>query len=128
MDKSLWIIVENTHEALVDKDTFESVQNTSNEIPKVRVEREKRLFENLIYCKECGNFLTVSYRRNHDYWSVNCNKYSRDPKRRLCEPHFFPYEYLEEQLLKRVTKTLKGYIKGLDMDSINKRVANSRRS
>lgn len=125
LDKSLWIIVENTHEALVDKDTFNSIQNTSNEIPKVKVEREKRLFENLIYCKECGNFLTVSYRKNHDYWSVNCNKYSRDPKRRLCEPHFFPYEYLEEQLLKRVTKTLKSYIDGLNIDSINKKISNS---
>ena len=94
LDKSLWIIVENTHEALVDKETFESIQHTSNEIPAVKTQREKRLFENLIYCKECGNYLTVAYRRNHDYWSVNCNKYARDPRRRLCEPHFFPYNYL----------------------------------
>ena len=125
LDKSLWIVVENTHEALVDKDTFNSIQTTSNEIPSVKNDREKRLFENLIYCKECGNYLTVSYRKNHDYWSVNCNKYSRDPKRRLCEPHFFPYNYLEEQLLKRVTKTLKAYINEINLDSINKKVANS---
>ena len=43
------------------------------------VKRDKRLFENLLYCKECGNTLTVSYRKNHDYWTVNCNRYSRDP-------------------------------------------------
>jgi DNA invertase Pin-like site-specific DNA recombinase/chaperonin cofactor prefoldin len=125
LDKSLWIIVENTHEALIDKDTFNSIQNNSNEIPKVKTERKKRLFENLIYCKECGNYLTVAYRRNHDYWSVNCNKYARDPRRRLCEPHFFPYNYLEEQLLKRVLKTLKSYIRDLDIDSVNKKVSDS---
>lgn len=125
LDKSLWIIVENTHEALVDKETFELVQHTSNEIPKVKTEREKRLFENLIYCKECGNYLTVAYRRNHDYWSVNCNKYARDPRRRLCEPHFFPYNYLEEQLLDRVTKTLSSYIEGLNTDDVNKKLKDS---
>lgn len=125
LDKSLWIIVENTHEALVDKETFESIQHTSNEIPAVKTQREKRLFENLIYCKECGNYLTVAYRRNHDYWSVNCNKYARDPRRRLCEPHFFPYNYLEEQLLARVTKTLSTYIDGLDIDSVNKKLKDS---
>lgn len=122
LDKSLWIIVENTHEALVDKETFESIQNTSNEIPAVKTPREKRLFENLIYCKECGNYLTVAYRKNHDYWSVNCNKYARDPRRRLCEPHFFPYNYLEEQLLARVTKTLSTYIDGLDIESVNNKL------
>lgn len=125
LDKSLWIIVENTHEALVDKETFELVQHTSNEIPKVKTEREKRMFENLIYCKECGNYLTVAYRRNHDYWSVNCNKYARDPRRRLCEPHFFPYNYLEEQLLDRVTKTLSSYIEGLNTDDVNKKLKDS---
>ena len=122
LDKSLWIVVENTHEALVDKETFESIQHTSNEIPAVKTQREKRLFENLIYCKECGNYLTVAYRRNHDYWSVNCNKYARDPRRRLCEPHFFPYNYLEEQLLARVTKTLSTYIDGLDIETVNNKL------
>ena len=122
LDKNFWIIVENTHEALVDKETFDSIQHTSNEIPPVKTKREKRLFENLIYCKECGNYLTVAYRKNHDYWSVNCNKYARDPKRRLCEPHFFPYNYLEEQLLEKVTETLSRYIKGLDMDAVNKKL------
>ena len=49
----------------------------------VNTNRKKRLFENLIYCRECGNTLTVSYRKNHNYWTVNCNRYSRDPRRRM---------------------------------------------
>ncbi|MDO5556918.1 MAG: recombinase family protein [Clostridia bacterium] len=122
LDKSLWIIVEDTHEALVDKETFQSVQDKPPKITRTKTPREKRLFENLIFCKECGNFLTVAYRRNHDYWSVNCNRYARDPKRRRCEPHFFPYNYLEEQLLKQVTKTLKQYIKELDIEYVNNKV------
>jgi len=122
LDKSHWIIVENTHEALVDKDTFNAIQNMPNRIPPVKTEREKRLFENLIYCKECGNYLTVAYRKNHDYWSVNCNRYARDPKRRRCEPHFFPYNYLEKQLLAKVMETLKKYVKAMDMNYVNNKI------
>ena len=60
LDKSMWIIVENTHEPLVDKTTFEYIQ-TLKKRPNVschsHVEREKRLFEGLLYCKECKNRL-----------------------------------------------------------------------
>lgn len=100
LPKSNWDVVSNTHEALVDRYIFESVQNNVKRTIKSNItNRDKRLFENLLYCKECGNTLTVSYRKNHNYWTINCNRYSRDPRRRMCEPHFSPYDKLEEALL-----------------------------
>ena len=42
----------NTHEALVDRYIFESVQNNVKRTTKSNVtNRDKRLFENLLYCK-----------------------------------------------------------------------------
>ena len=123
LPKSNWDIVKNTHEALVDRFIFESVQNNVKRTNKSNVaKRDKRLFENLLYCKECGNTLTVSYRKNHDYWTVNCNRYSRDPKRRMCEPHFSPYEMLEEALLEVIKNTCKKYLKKLDISKISKNI------
>ena len=123
LDKSFWIIKENTHEPLVDKETFYTILNSKpKRIRNTDTGREKRLLENLIFCKECGNTLTVTYRKNHDYWTVNCNRYSRDPKRGFCEPHFFPYDYLEEQILKRVKATLKKYLSQIDMDKLSSEV------
>lgn len=122
LDKSLWIVVENTHEPLVDKKTFMTIQNSPNRIRKTTTGRDKRLLENLLYCKECGNTLTVVYRKNHDYWSVNCNRYARDPRRGFCSPHFFPYDYLEEQILKKVRTTFKHYISMIDMNKITDEV------
>ena len=87
LDKSLWIIVDNTHEALVDKYTFNSINKTKNRIYKKR-KRPERLLEGLLFCYECGNRLGITYRKKQDYWCINCNKYSRDPVRRMCEPHF----------------------------------------
>ena len=111
LPRSNWDIVKNTHEALVDRITFERVQNNVKRVNKtINTNREKRLFENLIYCEECGNQLGVMYRKNHDYWTVNCNRYSRDPRRRMCEPHFMPYDKLEEALLETIKKSCKEYI------------------
>lgn len=118
-----WVIRENVHEPLVDRDVFELIQRRKHQKvknTKPTSRRMIRLFESLLYCKECGNKLTVSYRKNHDYWSVNCNKYSRDPRRRMCEPHFFPYVYLEQQLLDHIDEYLSKYINDIGIDNLNK--------
>ena len=123
LPKSNWDIVKNTHESLVDRFIFESVQNNIKRTTKTTItKREKRLFENLLYCKECGNTLTVSYKKNHDYWTINCNRYSRDPKRRMCEPHFSPYEKLEESLLEVIRNTCKKNLNKLDVSEISKSI------
>lgn len=125
LDEKLWIIVENTHEALVDKDTFNYVntlrkRNTRNY--EVKTNREKRLLEGKLFCKECQNRLTVLYRKKLDYWSVNCNRYSRDPVRGRCYTHFYPYNYLEEQILEQMNKSLSKLIKELDVNELTNEV------
>ena len=117
--KENWIVVKNTHEPLVDRMVFEKIQNNVKRTNITNItKREKRLFENLLYCKECGNTLTITYRKNHNYWTINCNKYSRDPKRHLCYPHFMPYDQLEEALLEVVKKTCKKYLDAINVPDL----------
>ena len=125
LDEKLWIIVENTHEPLVDKDTFEYVnilrkRNTRNY--EVKTNREKRLLEGKLFCKECKNRLTVLYCKKQNYWSVNCNRYSRDPVRGRCYSHFYPYNYLEEQVLEQINKYISKLIKELNIKELNDEV------
>ncbi len=120
LEKEFWIIVENTHEPIVSKEVFERIQGSIKRTKKTFSKREKRLFENLLFCKECGNMLTLTYRKSKNYWTINCNKYSRDPKRRLCEPHFMPYDKLEEALLNTIKSTCKKYINSFDIDNLAK--------
>ena len=122
-----WIIVENTHEPLVDKATFNKINNKGKyTIPKTRVNREKRLLENLFICRECGNGLTINYRKKLDYWTINCNKFTRYSKEKQCVSHFMPYDLLEEMILKKVKYTLKKFIGNLDIEylanEVNKRI------
>lgn len=123
LPKSNWDIVPGTHEPLVDKLTFERIQGNVKRTNVSVSNREKRLFENLLFCKECGNALTITYRKNHNYWTINCNKYARDPRRRLCEPHFMPYDKLEKALLEVVRTTCRNYISQIDSKVLSKEIA-----
>ena len=128
VDEKFWIIVNNNHEALVEKDTFEYVNKLRKRKTRnqgVKTGREKRLLEGKLFCKECSNRLTVLYRRNLDYWSVNCNRYSRDPVRGRCYSHFYPYNYLEEQILEQINKSVSKLIKELDLKELNNEVVKS---
>ena len=127
LDESFWIIVENTHEPLVSKAMFESIQNAPSRTRITHCNREKRLLENLLTCKECGNTLTVLHRKNKNYkdntyWSVNCNKYARDPRRKLCYPHFFPYDKLEEVILGAIKNTCQGYLDSLNIKELSEKI------
>jgi len=127
LPKSNWDIVKNTHEPIVDRIIFEKVQNNIKRTNVTNItKREKRLFENLLYCKECGNTLTITYRKNHNYWTINCNRYSRDPKRRMCEPHFIPYDKLENALLDAIKKTCKQYLQPIDISNLANEINNKK--
>lgn len=125
LDESLWMIAENTHEPLVDKTTFEYVQSLRKRYTRnvpIKTGREKRILEGKLFCKECGNRLSVYYRKKQDYWSINCNRYSRDPKRGRCSSHFFPYNYLEDQILEKIYESVSSFIKELNIDELNREV------
>lgn len=126
LPKNMNFIVENTHEPLIDKQTYDYVQvliRSRIKNSKIKTNRSKRLFEGLLFCKECTKRLSVNYRSSIDYWSINCNRYSRDPMRGRCYSHFFPYDYLEEQLLAEFNKILNTYFKNLDINELNNEVS-----
>lgn len=131
LEKEFWIIVENTHEPLVSKTVFEAIQNAPARVRTIHCNREKRLLGNLLVCKECGNSLSVLYRKNKNYkdgkyWSVNCNKYARDPRRHLCYPHFFPYDKLEEKIMSVIKTTCQKYLDSLNIKELSEKVLQDR--
>ena len=121
LDENLWIIVENTHEPLVDKETFMLINRKKKNKNRTYQKRKRpeRLLEGLLFCKECGNRLGILYRKKQDYWCINCNRYARDPVRRLCEPHFFAYNYFEELVLKEIKNCLDGLFNDLNYNDLN---------
>lgn len=58
-----YIIVENTHEPIIDKETFYEAQK---KIPKNVGRNEKKenhLLDGLLYCGDCGHRISIQARR-----------------------------------------------------------------
>ena len=125
LDENFWITVEGTHEPIISKDLFmlvEKMRKSHDRSAKSINNRKRRLLEGLVFCKECGNRIGITYRKNHDYWSMNCNRYAREPRRRFCTPHFFPYEYFEKQFINNIQICLKDLFNKLNIKELNEEI------
>ncbi len=105
-----WIIVENTHEPLVDKETFKKVQEL---LPKQRQRNDKKecfLLDGLLKCADCGHNISIKARRANGKSTTVCNYYRKyKVNYRLCTNHGFDYDTLENgiiNIIKSVTKSL----------------------
>lgn len=106
--KSEWIVVENTHEPLIDKDTFNKVQELIPSCPR-NDKKIFRLFDGLLYCYECGHKIGIRNKDKKGNSYMCCNFYRKNVQLKLCTSHGFNYDRLESALLRKI----KGLVKSL---------------
>lgn len=53
-DRSEWQIFENTHEAIIDQETFDIVQRIRDGRRRVTPMGEMPLLSGMVYCADCG--------------------------------------------------------------------------
>ncbi len=120
---SQYIVVENTHEAIIDKEMFYEVQKR---IPKNVGRSEKKethLLDGLLYCGDCGHRISIGSRRKKDNRCYTiCNYYRTYIKQKLCTAHSNNYDNLEELILKLLKINCLKYIdsKKIKKDTLNK--------
>lgn len=79
-----WIVVDNTHEAIISVIDFNIVQGLIEERKSIRPKPNKRLFSNLLSCADCGR--SMHYKKSSEgYVCGNYNKHG--PKK--CSHHRF---------------------------------------
>lgn len=94
-----WIIVENTHEPIIDKKVFDTVQKMVIVQNYNRNEKKNMfLLDGLLFCYECKHKIGVRGKKNGNYYMV-CNNYRRNSKLKLCTSHGFSYSNLEETVI-----------------------------
>ena len=94
-----WIIVENTHEPIIDKKVFDTVQKMVIVQNYNRNEKKNMfLLDGLLFCYECKHKIGVRGKKNGNYYMV-CNNYRRNSKLGLCTSHGFSYSNLEETII-----------------------------
>lgn len=120
---SQYIVVENTHEAIIDKEMFYEVQKR---IPKNVGRSEKKethLLDGLLYCGDCGHRISIGPRRKKDNRCYTiCNYYRTYIKQKLCTAHSNNYDDLEELILKLLKINCLKYIDGkkIKKNTLNK--------
>lgn len=100
--KEEWIIVYNTHEAIIDKELFDEVQYRLKS-----KYREKRiginLFAGITKCADCGYAMTYSPRHKKGLASLFCSNYRRRGKEG-CTNHMINYDLLCEIVIEEIRK------------------------
>lgn len=105
-----YIIVENTHEAIIDRDTFNYVQTL---LPKNVKRPEKKRFyllDGLLYCGDCKHRITIRYQNKTGRSYTTCDYYRTYSKYHVCTTHTNNYELLESVILDNIKEVCKKYL------------------
>lgn len=101
-EKEQWITVENTHEPIIEKDIFYTIQKMMITQKYNRSEKKHHfLLDGLLLCYECKHKIGVRARKNGRLDMV-CNNYRRNSKLGICSSHGFNYEELENKIIKYI--------------------------
>ena len=86
VDESDWVIFENTHEAIIDQDTFDNVQRIRGNVKRYPDGwGEAAPLTGLLYCADCGSKMYVHRFNNGKRISqYTCSNYSKIPVGTLC--------------------------------------------
>ena len=105
-----YIVVENTHEAIIDRDIFDYVQTL---LPKNVKRPEKKRFyllDGLLYCGDCKHRITIRYQNKTGRSYTTCNYYRTYSKYHVCMPHTNNYEVLENVVLDNIKEVCKKHL------------------
>lgn len=100
-----WAIFESTHEAIIDKDTWEIVQKAREQRRRPTKMGEMGMFSGLVYCADCGARLhlsrTVSW--THERECYTCSSYRT---RKQCSAHYIRAVVLEQLVLQNLQRVV----------------------
>lgn len=119
-----WVIVKGTHEPIIDKDTFERVQNLLDANYRQPTPEYMRTFKGVMYCHECGHRIGVGNPKKDNrpkekqYVYTYCSFYRKNSAYNKCTPHTMNYNNLEDQLLEMISNVCNKYLTLIGYDNI----------
>lgn len=104
--KENWIVVPNTHEAIIEKKLFEQVSKRKIYVKNKEKYISPNILCDLVWCSDCGKKMTVA-KRNKDGEILNfvCSSYKLYGKS-CCTNHFVDYQTLCEIVMKCLKEEL----------------------
>ena len=132
-DKCLWISYPNTHEAIIDEDTFNKVQREMKNRTKPRGSSTVHLFSGKVFCLECEHYLRKKNSSKHEYLVCSNNstcsnkssiRYDKLVSIVLLEVNklldkFYDEELLKEKINKKYNEIYKGKLISLESELVS---------
>ena len=112
-DPANWVVVEGTHEPLVDRETFQKVRMLVNSRKHTRSRTYNFLLKGLIFCHECGYPLAVLNRKNakgEDVLYFVCRTYQRFTKAGVCTCHSIKEKTVTDAVIAKVREVCQAYL------------------
>lgn len=93
-----WVRVANTHEAIIDRETFDMVQSLLKRDTRTSPQgRQVHVFSGFLKCADCGRALTRSSNKNGNVYYA-CSTY-KNMSRKACTMHSIKHNRLEAAVL-----------------------------
>ena len=108
-----WVVVEGTHEPLIDRETFDKVRRLVDSRKHTRSRTYDFLLKGLIFCHECGYPLAVLNRKNakgEDVLYFVCRTYQRFTKAGVCTCHSIKEQVVTQAVVERVRQVCRNYL------------------
>ena len=108
-----WVVVEGTHEPLVDAETFRKVRLLVESRKHTRSRTYDFLLKGLIFCHECGYPLATLNRKNaagEERLFFVCRTYQRFTKAGVCTCHSIKEQTVTEAVLAKVREVCQAYL------------------
>ena len=112
-DRENWVVVEGTHEPLVDAETFRKVRMLVNSRKHTRSRTYDFLLKGMIFCHECGYPLAVLNRKNaagEDVLYFVCRTYQRFTKAGVCTCHSIKEKTVTDAVIAKVREVCEAYL------------------
>ena len=101
--KSEWLIFEHTHEALVDQETWDIVQEVRSHKRRRTNMDEQNMFSGLVYCADCGMPMVLhrAHTMKPEQNNFTCRTYKKDGAE-ACSAHYIREVALKEIVLETI--------------------------
>lgn len=123
LPKNMWIIVPNTHEAIIDQHTWQLTQEMQKKRTKSVLSNEPNgIFSGLMYCADCKKSMGRNYTRIKNKCKFSgylCSTYKVNGKR-FCSNHLIRNEELEELVLQSIKAEAAKILDYEDIDELKK--------
>lgn len=104
--KEEWDIVEGTHEPIIDRDTWDSVQDLRESKPKSGNSGNPNIFAGKVRCLNCGSSMRIYYTHHQRYFRCLTNYCARG----RCPGAFISEAVLSREVLDQIQRLYHRYI------------------